>query len=199
MAPVRQGVHGVGTTGSAESTRPSLRDGFNAYSALSLVHRAFWPPSPARCGKHRRKFDISVGISGPRAFAVRSRHRSSSDIIRVHRSPPRVRDDAYAPLIGAGWVYCRLFLEKRKRNFFVARPEARHLIEMVGKLFSFCATDLAVRGKGSPASRGSIPARRANRCAASCVIQPGPLIAKSYTFALSKWAAMGNANSVSLV
>jgi len=30
-------THGAGTTGSAELTRPSLRDGFNPYSALSLV------------------------------------------------------------------------------------------------------------------------------------------------------------------
>ena len=35
-------------TGSAESIRPSLRNGFTAYGALSLVSRALLPPSPAR-------------------------------------------------------------------------------------------------------------------------------------------------------
>jgi len=34
------------TTGTSRDVRPSLRDGFNSYFALSLVHRAFWPPYP---------------------------------------------------------------------------------------------------------------------------------------------------------
>jgi hypothetical protein len=34
-------------TGSAESIRPSLRNGFTAYNALSSVSRALLPPSPA--------------------------------------------------------------------------------------------------------------------------------------------------------
>jgi hypothetical protein len=36
------------TTGSAETSRPSLRDGFNSCFVLFLVRRAFWPPSSAR-------------------------------------------------------------------------------------------------------------------------------------------------------
>src|SRR6516225_1714351 len=38
MAPVQWKTHGVGTTGSAANTRPSLRDGVTAYNALSRVN-----------------------------------------------------------------------------------------------------------------------------------------------------------------
>src|ERR1700709_1920145 len=57
-------------TGSAEAVRPSLRNGFTAYNALS-------PVTGLSC--HRRladtsaKLDASVGASGPRDFAVRIR------------------------------------------------------------------------------------------------------------------------------
>jgi hypothetical protein len=34
-------------TGSAEAVRPSLRNGFTAYFAISPVSRALLPPSPA--------------------------------------------------------------------------------------------------------------------------------------------------------
>jgi hypothetical protein len=43
----------VRPTGSAETTRPSLRDGFTAYIALSLVNQRL-PPSPARCFRFAR-------------------------------------------------------------------------------------------------------------------------------------------------
>src|SRR5690242_16131187 len=71
MVRVQQKARGR-TTGAAENTRPSLRDGLTAYFALSLVHRACWPPSPARHSKHRRRLDTSIGISGPRDFTVRT-------------------------------------------------------------------------------------------------------------------------------
>ncbi|SMX60154.1 conserved protein of unknown function [Bradyrhizobium sp. ORS 285] len=35
MAPVREKMHGAGTTGLAGTSRPSLRNGFTAYSVLS--------------------------------------------------------------------------------------------------------------------------------------------------------------------
>jgi hypothetical protein len=35
-------------TGSAETLRPSLRNGFTTYIVLSLVNRSFLPPSPPR-------------------------------------------------------------------------------------------------------------------------------------------------------
>jgi hypothetical protein len=47
MVRVQQKARGR-TTGSAENTRPSLREWVTACFALSSVHRAFWPPSSAR-------------------------------------------------------------------------------------------------------------------------------------------------------
>jgi hypothetical protein len=53
------------------ASRHSPRDGSTAYIAISPVLRAFWPPSPARRAKRRRKLDISVGMPGPRDLTVR--------------------------------------------------------------------------------------------------------------------------------
>src|SRR6202165_3944087 len=61
--------------------------------------RAFLPPSPAKVAF--RELDASVGASGPHVFAVRFsavRYRR----LRVHRIPPRVRDDHDTPL-SVGW------------------------------------------------------------------------------------------------
>jgi hypothetical protein len=61
--------------------------------------RAFLPPSPAKVAF--RELDASVGASGPHVFAVRFsavRYRR----IRVHRIPPRVRDDREPPLQRGG-------------------------------------------------------------------------------------------------
>jgi hypothetical protein len=69
-----------------------------AYSALSLVtglvchhHR--------RDAKHHRQLDASVGASGPHDFAVRKVSALVSSATRVHRIPPRVRDDRDTPLV----------------------------------------------------------------------------------------------------
>jgi hypothetical protein len=57
--------------------------------------RAFLPPSPAEV--FFRKLDASVEASGPHDFTVRFR-RIRQSAIRVHRIPPRVRDDREPPL-----------------------------------------------------------------------------------------------------
>jgi hypothetical protein len=71
MARLQQEMQAAGTTGSAETSRHSPRDGFTAYFAFSPVLRAFWPPLPARRGKRHSKRDTSVGVSGPRDLTVR--------------------------------------------------------------------------------------------------------------------------------
>jgi hypothetical protein len=77
-------------------TRHSPRNGFTACFVLSPVTGLF-------CHRRRRsclhRLDASVGASGPHDFAVRvsairqRRHR-------VHRIPPRVRDDRERPSVG---------------------------------------------------------------------------------------------------
>jgi hypothetical protein len=67
---------------------------YSLFRAL-LGDRAFLPPSPR--GVSSTKLDASVGASGPHGFAVRLR-RVRQSAIRVHRIPPRVRDDREPPL-----------------------------------------------------------------------------------------------------
>src|ERR1700761_6292028 len=54
-------------TGSAETLRPSLRNGLTAYAALSLV-TGFLTPSPAALTAN---LTPALGASGPHGFAVR--------------------------------------------------------------------------------------------------------------------------------
>jgi hypothetical protein len=79
------------TTGAAEITRPSLRDGFTAYTS-SPRGPAFLPPSPARSSQ--RRLDLSTGRPGPHDFAVRTgmfvRMDDHAANRRAHRVPPRV-------------------------------------------------------------------------------------------------------------
>jgi hypothetical protein len=81
-------------TGSAEAIRHSLRNGFTAYIALSPVNRAFLPPSPAPLSANLTpasgRQDHTTLPSASSAFV--------KGAIRVHRIPPRVRDDREPPL-----------------------------------------------------------------------------------------------------
>jgi hypothetical protein len=71
---------------------------FTAYFALSPVIGLF---CHRRSASHPAKLDASVEASGPHDFAVRfSTVRQRR--IRVHRIPPRVRDDREPPLCGTG-------------------------------------------------------------------------------------------------
>jgi hypothetical protein len=81
MARLQKKMQAAGTTGSAETSRPSLRDGFNSCFVLFLVRRACWPPCP-REAKLRRvsdnalahvALDTSVGVSEPYDLTVRDR------------------------------------------------------------------------------------------------------------------------------
>ncbi|CAL80247.1 hypothetical protein BRADO6643 [Bradyrhizobium sp. ORS 278] len=58
------------TTGLAEHTRPSLRDGLTIYTRSSWGP-AVLPPSPAMRVTHIDRLDLSAGRPGPRDFSVR--------------------------------------------------------------------------------------------------------------------------------
>jgi hypothetical protein len=85
-------THEVVTTGSPELPGTPARDGFTAYFVISPViglscHRRL------RC----RKLDASVEASGPHDLTVRI-SSVRQRCLRVHRIPPRVRDDRDTPL-----------------------------------------------------------------------------------------------------
>src|SRR6266516_5423117 len=91
-------------TGSAEAIRPSLRNGFTAYSVLP-GDRALLPPSPADIAT--RQLDASVGASGPHGFAVRNKRFRPAcicapDAVASTASHPNVRDDREPPLLQGG-------------------------------------------------------------------------------------------------
>jgi hypothetical protein len=60
-------------------------------------------------------------VPGPHGFARPRRHRSSNDTHRVHGIPPHVRDDAYAPLAGAGWREWIIQFRKTEAKYFSPR------------------------------------------------------------------------------
>ena len=82
-------------TGSAEAIRHSLRNGFTAYNVLSPVIGLSCHRRPEKRASH--ELDASVEASGPHDFAVRLKAVRQRPL-RVHRIPPRVRDDRDPPL-----------------------------------------------------------------------------------------------------
>jgi hypothetical protein len=73
-------------TGSAETLRPSLRNGSTAYGALSPEYRAFMPPSPSgirRIGP--------VGLSAPPKDLTPTTEASGPHAFAVHCSAGRLR------------------------------------------------------------------------------------------------------------
>src|SRR6266540_4298999 len=80
---------------AAGTLRPSLRDGFTAYSELSPVNGSF--ATVARERRASRELDASTAASGPHDFAVRVTPRLVSHGICVHRISPHVRDDGQRP------------------------------------------------------------------------------------------------------
>src|SRR5258705_10083249 len=118
----------VATTGPPGSPGIPARNGFNGFLRALPGDRACLPPSSADIGclspvgpTCLRELDASVGASGPHDFAVRSKHLSSARFAithrlirtrpaiasrakrcRVHRIPPRVRDDHDTPLWRGG-------------------------------------------------------------------------------------------------
>ena len=68
-------------TGSAESIRPSLRNGFTAYIVISPVGPGSLSPSSVEASASH-ELDASIGASGPHDFAVRSSRDRQSQLLR---------------------------------------------------------------------------------------------------------------------
>jgi hypothetical protein len=82
---------------STRTTRHSRTRWFTAYSALS-------PVIGLSCHRHLAhllaRLDAGVEASGPHGFAVREFGALVRSAARVHRIPPRVRDDRERPSVG---------------------------------------------------------------------------------------------------
>ena len=111
--------------GHTGNTRHSPRNGFTAYFALSRVTGLSCHPRRWIC---IHPLDASVGASGPHDFAVRLgavRQKRR----RVHRIPPRVRDDREPPLcVGRDGGGYRPDSDLRKIRIFLQRGLDRLLV-----------------------------------------------------------------------
>jgi len=67
-------------TGSAETLRPSLRNGFTAYNELSPVNGSFATVIPKKLAS--QELDASTAASGPHDFAVRLSHTRQLQLSR---------------------------------------------------------------------------------------------------------------------
>ena len=88
-------------TGSAETLRPSLRNGFTAYFVLSPVNGSFATVAAQKLAS--RELDASTAASGPHDFAVRFTPPSSVMASASTATCPNVRDDGRRPSGGTGW------------------------------------------------------------------------------------------------
>ena len=116
--PVRKGSVGLRARAyrAAEAIRHSLRNGFTAYSALSLVTGFLATIIPEELAP--QELDASTGASGPHAFAVRVLCRSSKAPPHPPQPAPR-RDDGRRPSDwdGIAWDVVLIY-RKRKRSIF---------------------------------------------------------------------------------
>ena len=87
-------AHELVTTGSPELPGIPARNGFNGFLRALPGDRAFFVTVAYVM---KRKLDASVEASGPHDFAVRISNVRQR-CLRVHRIPPRVRDDRDTPL-----------------------------------------------------------------------------------------------------
>jgi hypothetical protein len=102
------------TTGSPNWSGLPCANGFDGLYVLSPVNGLFCHRRLRNCF---RRLDSSVAAPGPHDFAVRfsaTRQRH----LRVHRIPPHVRDDAYAPLVEAGCANSTIVSDFRKEIFW---------------------------------------------------------------------------------
>jgi hypothetical protein len=163
MARVRKRMHAAVTTGTAETSRPSPRDGLTV-APRSPRGPAVLPPSPACSSKHANLASApgcQDHTAWPSAKAHRTRRNDRLNLRppkprrtcrpmslvwqhrRGHRCPPHVRDDRDTPLRSRrdGRIKPR-FLEKRKRNFAAGRSGTGDVLDRAHEN-SFCAPKIA--------------------------------------------------------
>ncbi len=114
--PPAKKMQAAGTTGSAETSRHSPRDGLHAYIVISPVYGSLATVAP---GIIARKLGASVAAPGPHDFTSASCRSSACKHAAAGKrpSPPRLtcRDDRDTPLVAKQDGRSRAhFLVKRK-------------------------------------------------------------------------------------
>ena len=97
VARLQKKMQAAGTTGSAETARPSPRNGFTTYFALS-PGTGFVAPVAHDARQKHRELGISSGMPGPHDFVVRAGASRLLSPSRPSQPASTYRDDAYVPL-----------------------------------------------------------------------------------------------------
>jgi hypothetical protein len=149
MARLQQRTQAAGTTGSAETSRPSLRDGVTIYTRSSRGP-AVLPPSSAMMRQHLRKTwhqhrdARTTRLHRRTGSFVRARH-SRCDPTRPPHPAPGVRDDREAPPQRDGMRGGNHNFGKMERQIFLRGGLDRvSRVERVGEI-SFSTQQVAYR------------------------------------------------------
>ena len=86
--------------------------------ALSSVNHSVCHRRPCNAERIVTRLAPDLGAPGPHDFAVRERAPPVSRHLHVHRIPHHVRDDAYAPRVGAEWEELITTSAKTKDIYF---------------------------------------------------------------------------------
>ena len=131
-------MHGAGTTGSAETSRPSLREWFDGLYVLSPGTGSL---APVACELVAiRRLGLSTGRPGPHDFTVRivlfvgmKNHAAAR---HAHRIPhPTFVTTREAPLlIEAGCKWITRFPKKRKKILSAKTPTQNIALETLWKI-----------------------------------------------------------------
>jgi hypothetical protein len=123
MAPVRSKKHGVGTTGSDGINRPSLHNGFTAYSALS-------PGTGLDCPRHLRIVTANLASASggqdhaplPSASASFVRTRSCASLPRPSHPASRVVTIAIRPSSSRRDGATKSQHSEKRKHYFLKVP-----------------------------------------------------------------------------
>ena len=90
-------------TGSAETLRPSLRNGFTAYTCSPRRDQSLFVTVAPKKREPLANLTPAIGASGPHDFAVRISHARQSQLSRPPLPAPTSVTMANAPSLGTGW------------------------------------------------------------------------------------------------
>src|SRR6202000_2323833 len=125
-------------TGSAETLRPSLRNGLTTYT------RSPWRPGflvtiARTMREHHRELDANPGASGPHAFAVRRRAHRRVQPASTATCTDVSDEGLTSPLAGQDTEHMPQIITTEKQNIFSARYGRRGQIAGAWEGFAFVA------------------------------------------------------------
>ena len=113
-------------TGSAEAIRPSLRNGFTTYFALTPARPSLFVTVAPKKRELPRNLTPAIGASGPHDFVVRSSCARQSQLSRPPLPAPTFVTMANAPLTGRDGSQYAGDLGQESRQF----RKIRNVVEM---------------------------------------------------------------------